>query len=67
MLLQKASDVFEVKKDNGTFNVTETDCRNQPIEDFAFSIDGNGIPFPATTPAENKHLQRLDNIRKILV
>ena len=67
MLLQKASDVFEVKKDNGTFNVTETDCRNQPIEDFAFSIDGNGIPFPATTPAENKHLQRLDNIRNILV
>lgn len=66
MLLQKASDVFEVKKDNDTFNVSETDCRNQPIEDFAFSIDGHGIPFPATTQTESKQLARLESIKKIL-
>lgn len=66
MLLQKASDVFEVRKDNGTFNVSETDCRNQPIDDFAFCIDGHGIPQPATTQAENKQLARLENIKSIL-
>ncbi|MCI2124599.1 MAG: AAA family ATPase [Prevotella sp.] len=66
MLLQKASDVFEVKKDGSTFRVTETDCRNQPIDDFAFSIDGHGIPFPSTTIAEDKKLERLEGIKKIL-
>lgn len=66
LLLQKASDVFEVRKDNDTFNVSETDCRNQPVEDFAFSIDGHGIPFPATTQAESKQLARLENIKDII-
>lgn len=66
LLLQKASDVFEVKKDGSTFRVSETDCRNQPIEDFAFSIDGHGIPFPANSFSEDKKLARLEGIKKVL-
>lgn len=66
MLLQKASDVFEVKKDGTTFRVSETDCRNQPIDDFAFSIDGHGIPFPAKSIAEDRQLARLESIKRIL-
>lgn len=44
LLLQKASDVFEVKKDSDTFNVTESDCRNIAIADFSFSIGEDGVP-----------------------
>lgn len=66
LLLQKASDVYEVKKDGTTFRVSETDCRNQPIEDFAFSIDGHGIPFPAKSIAEDRQLARLESIKRIL-
>ena len=43
---QKCSDVFNVeKKNDDTFFVTETDCRNKPISDFSFKIDEDGIPF----------------------
>lgn len=45
LLLQKASDVFEVKKNDDTFNVTESDCRNLEIPDFSFSIGANGVPI----------------------
>jgi uncharacterized membrane protein len=67
MLLQKASDVFEVKKSGDTFKVTETDGRNnQPIEDLAFSIDGNGIPIPADTPKDTREQQRVEVYKKNL-
>jgi len=66
MLLQKASDVFEVKKNGDTFSVMETDCRNQPIADFAFSIDGHGIPTSADTPKDTREQQRVDGVKKIL-
>lgn len=45
LLLQKASDVFEVKKNDGIFNVTESDCRNVSIPDFSFSIGVDGVPI----------------------
>lgn len=45
LLLQKASDVFEVKKNDGIFNVTESDCRNVSIPDFSFSIGADGVPI----------------------
>lgn len=48
LLLQKASDVFEVRKEDGLFNVKETDSRNIPIAGFSFAIDGHGIPFKGT-------------------
>lgn len=66
MLLQKASDVFEVKKDGATFTVEETDCRNEPIEDFAFAIDGHGIPYKAQTAAGRKEQEKADRMTGIL-
>lgn len=70
MLLQKASDVFEVKKEGDTFNVTETDCRNQPVDEFAFSIDGHGFPISAQTQKvakeQQKEQQEIDAIKKTL-
>lgn len=65
-LLQKSSDVYEVKKSNGAFTVTETDCRNATIEDFAFAIGGSGIPFGAQTLLQNKDLAKLEEITTIL-
>lgn len=51
MLVQKASDVFEVVRDkaSGIFNVTQTESRNLPINDFAFSLDCDGIPHSSAT------------------
>lgn len=43
---QKCSDVFNIEKRNDdTFFVTETDCRNKPISDFSFKINEEGMPF----------------------
>lgn len=43
---QKCSDVFNIEKTNDDiFIVTETDCRNKPIVNFEFKIDGYGIPY----------------------
>lgn len=41
---QKCSDVFYIEKKNDRFVVTETDCRNVHISDFAFTIAPDGIP-----------------------
>lgn len=41
---QKCSDVFYIEKKNKLFVVTETDCRNVHISDFAFTIAPDGIP-----------------------
>ena len=54
-LVQKASDIFRVSKTtDGIFNVTETDCRHRPIDDFAFGLDGHGVPMRAASIAEVK-------------
>lgn len=66
MLQQKSSDVFETKRVDGVFYVSETDCRNQPIPDFAFGIDMNGMPYSSQTISENKQLQKLEGITKHL-
>ena len=50
MAVQKCADVFQIEKRNdGTFNVTECECRNIPISDFSFAIDSYGIPRPMQT------------------
>lgn len=50
MSAQKCADVFQIEKRNdGTFNVTECECRNLPIPDFSFAIDSYGIPRPMQT------------------
>ena len=43
---QKCSDVFCVdKQKDGSFKVTETDCRNRPVDSFTFRVSEDGIPF----------------------
>lgn len=66
LLLQKSSDVFEAKKNKDTVNVSQTECRNAPIEDFAFSVDKHGIPYPTATKAEIKGQQKVEAIKRIL-
>ena len=54
-LCQKASDVFQVEKsESGIYNVTQTDCRNRPIDSFAFGLDGHGVPMRTQSMAEAK-------------
>ncbi|MBR1789742.1 MAG: AAA family ATPase [Bacteroidaceae bacterium] len=64
MLLQKASDVYEVRKNGNTFNVTETDCRNLPVDDFSFLIDGHGIPYMGATQPPQQEDKLTANMRK---
>lgn len=66
MLLQKASDVFEVRKNGDTFSVTESDCRNQPVDDFAFVIDGQGIPRPTAMQKDIRQQERVEGIKRKL-
>lgn len=67
MLLQKCSDVFQVKKTNGLgFEVKETDCRNQPIDDFTFLLDGLGIPYPGQAPGMVRLEAKEAQLRKVL-
>lgn len=44
-LLNKCSDVWEVKKDGLIFKVEETDCRNIPTDNWCFTLDESGIPI----------------------
>ena len=66
MLLQKASDIFQVQKNNGKFDVSVTDCRNMPIEDFSFAIDGHGIPMPAAALKEDKKAAKVEELRTLI-
>jgi hypothetical protein len=66
LLLQKSSDVYEIRKEGSTFNVSETDSRNLPFEDFSFALDCNGIPVKAETIKVNKELRKLNAMRDIL-
>lgn len=48
LLLQKASDVWQVKRDGNVFTATQTDTRNQPCDPVSFKLDENGMPVKAT-------------------
>ena len=65
LLLQKASDVLEVKKnsDGAAFHVTETDCRNTPINDFSFCINRDGIPVTTETLKALKEQEKMNSDR----
>lgn len=52
MAVQKCSDVFRVEKQGCTFNVTQTESRNAPVEPFSFILDENGTPKPTATIVE---------------
>lgn len=55
LLLQKASDVWQVVKDTGgIFTATQTDTRNQPCEPVTFGLDGHGVPMRADAQPDVK-------------
>ena len=60
LLLQKASDVWQVKKDGDMFTATQTDTRNQPCDPISFKLDENGMPVKATVFSKSdEQLSRL--------
>lgn len=58
LLLQKSSDVFEVKKDKQVFTVTQTETRNAPIDGFTFYLDEHSTPAPSTAEAMDEKTKR---------
>ena len=60
LLLQKASDVWQVKKNGDVFTATQTDTRNQPCDPVSFKLDENGVPVKAT--AFNKSDEQLTRL-----
>lgn len=54
LLLQKASDVWQVAKSGSMFTATHTDTRNQPCEPVTFGLDGHGVPMRAASVADVK-------------
>lgn len=49
-LANKASEVWEVKKDETIITVTQTECRNAPVDDWAFRLDVEGLPQIVDAP-----------------
>lgn len=66
LLLQKCSDVYQVKKDGLMFQVTQTDSRNEPVAGFSFLIDGMGIPYPGQAPGVVRLEEKERALRKVL-
>lgn len=64
--LQKSSDVFEVKKNGTTFTVEQTDSRNAPISDFAFTLTSTGKPIPTVTPKDAKEQLKVAALKQHL-
>lgn len=55
-LVQKSCDVFGIEKNNDTaiFNVKHIVHRHRQMSDFAFGLDGHGVPMRAQSMAEAK-------------
>lgn len=66
ILEQKAADIFEVVRNGSTFTVKETECRNQPIEEFSFVLDNDGMPHLSTTPIPLSQQMRDNKITQTL-
>ena len=66
ILEQKAADIFEVVRNGSTFTVKETECRNQPIEEFSFVLDNDGMPRPSSTPIPLSQQMRDNEITQTL-
>lgn len=67
-LLNKCSETYQVSQLNGIFTVAQTESRNAPAPDFAFTIDSEGLPVMAdeTPQARGKssnYLERAQIIR----
>lgn len=67
-LNNKCSETYQVGQVNGIFTVAQTESRNAPAPDFAFTIDSEGLPVMAdeTPQARGKssnYLERAQIIR----
>ncbi len=58
LLLQKCTEVYQVKKTGDKFNVTVTDSRRQPLPDFSFVINSEGIPVPAESVQRDTEMEK---------
>ena len=68
LLVQKASDVFEVeKKKEDTISVTQTETRNAPVEGFSFTIDEDGNAHPGSNAIEDKNTEKVNDLLDDLV
>ena len=45
-IVNKCAECWQVKKSGQIFEVEQTDCRNQPVEGFSFTLDNEGLPIP---------------------
>lgn len=65
-LVNKCADVFQLTKTNGYFKVEQTETRNAPVDEIDFSLDGNGMPFPAQSMQDRKVDEKRAQIREVL-
>lgn len=67
-LVNKSSDVFSVTRTKeGVFNVEQTDSRNMPVDDFAFTLDDDGVPVSASVDKTNSVIeQAVSYLKEIL-
>lgn len=66
-LLNKCSETYQVSQLNGIFTVAQTESRNAPAPDFAFTIDSEGLPVMAdeTPQARGKSSNYLERVQII--
>lgn len=67
-LLNKCSETYQVSQLNGIFTVAQTESRNAPAPDFAFTIDSEGLPVLADETLQpstrsGQYLERVQIIR----
>lgn len=58
LLLQKCSEVYQVKKVGDKFNVSVTDSRRLPLPDFSFMINSEGIPIPTESAQRDAEMEK---------
>jgi hypothetical protein len=50
-ITNKCSEVYKVTNDKGVMRIEQTECRNIPVKDFAFTINADGLPDSWDIPA----------------
>ena len=67
-LVQKSCDVFGIEKNNDTaiFNVKHIVHRHRQMSDFAFGLDGHGVPMRAQSVAEAKAEENAEQLAQLL-
>ena len=58
MLLQKSDEVYQVQKVGDKFNITTTDCRHIPLDDFSFVVNSEGFPVPVQSVATDRQMEK---------